>query len=287
MTDVLMSPDTNPTMAIEGSILQSILLVDRITRKDPGSFTSTSLPGHLIHVVTQGKVRQWTAGHLQEFGPGQLVWYYENEPVHGRIVEAPWTFYTINFLAPTLPPPHFDHRITTLNADALSKVEQLLALWRDHAAPSTLRHLRCFTLLMELIIQALPAESQIFCGDVSTLVWWEIETQLRADLSQPIDLRYIEKLSGRSRRTINRACYLAVSMSPMRRVKELRLSYARGLVQHSTLSMTEIAYRVGYTRVQELSRDYHNKFKRSPSEDRQAPPNYMVQQQSKDATENE
>ena len=285
MTHVLTSDDTHANVALEGSILQSILLVDRLTRKDPGSFTSTSLPGHLIHVVTEGRVQQSTAGHRQEFGPGHLVWYYENEPVHGQILEAPWTFYTINFLAPTLPPPHFDHRVTVADAAALSKVEQLLALWRDRAAPATVRHLRCFSLLMEIILHALPIESQVLCADVSTLVWWEIETQLRIDLSQPIDLRYIEKLSGRSRRTINRACYLAVSMSPMRRVKEIRLSYARGLVQHSTLTMTEIAYRVGYTRVQELSRDYHNRFKRSPSDDRQAPPNYMTQQRLKDSAD--
>lgn len=270
--------DLNSAVAIEGPVVQSILLVDRLTRDDPGSFVSTSLPGHLIHIVTEGKVKQWAAGHLQEFGPGNLVWYYENEPVQGQILQAPWTFYTINFLAPTLAPPHFSHRVTTIDPSALKQVEELLILWRDHRAPSTMRHLRCFALLMELILQALPVESQNLRGDASTIVWWEIEAKLRKDLSQPIDLRYIEKLSGRSRRTINRACYLAVSMSPMRRIKELRLSYARGLVLHSTLSMTEIAYRVGYSRVQELSRDYHHKFNRSPSDDRACGPIYQIQQ---------
>jgi AraC-like DNA-binding protein len=285
--EVPMRGDVNSAVAIEGPVVQSILLVDRLTREDPGSFVSTSLPGHLIHVVTEGKVRQWAAGHLQEFGSGHLVWYYENEPVQGQILEAPWTFYTINFLAPTLAPPHFNHRVATVDASALSKVEQLLTLWRDHQAPSTMRHLRCFALLMELILQALPVESQSLRGDASTLVWWEVEAKLRKDLSLPIDLRYIEKLSGRSRRTINRACYLAVSMSPMRRVKEIRLSYARGLVLHSMLSMTEIAYRVGYSRVQELSRDYHSKFKRSPTEDRLSGPIYMIQQRPTDPTRGE
>jgi AraC-like DNA-binding protein len=273
-----MHDDANSSVLIEGSILKSILLVDRLTREDRGAFVSTSLPGHLLHVVISGRVKQWTAGHLQEIGPGNLVWYHENEPVQGQIREAPWTFYTINFLAPTLAPPPFSNRITSVETSALNTVEQLLALWRDHKAPSTMRHLRCFSLLTELILQALPMESRVVCGDASTLVWWEIETELRKDLSQPIDLRYIEKLSGRSRRTINRACYLAVAMSPMRRVKEIRLSYARGLVLHSNLSMTEVAYRVGYGRVQELSRDYHDKFHRSPTEDRRAGPNYTVQQ---------
>lgn len=275
------------TVAIEGSILNSIRLVDRLTREEQGAFVSTSLPGHLIHVVTSGRVRQWTAGHLQEIGPGDLVWYYENEPVQGQILEVPWTFTTINFLAPTLAPPPFGSRVVPLEASALSTVDQLLTLWRDHVAPSTTRHLRCFALLTELILQALPMESQVACSDASTLVWWEIETELRKDLSRPIDLRYIEKLSGRSRRTINRACYLAVAMSPMRRVKEIRLSYARGLVLHSTLSMTEVAYRVGYGRVQELSRDYHIKFHCSPTDDRRAGPNYRVQETPTGPTEGE
>jgi transcriptional regulator GlxA family with amidase domain len=61
----------------------------------------------------------------------------------------------------------------------------------------------------------------------------------------------------------------------MKRVKELRMSYARGLVLYSQMSMTEIALRVGYGRVQELSRDYHRRFGRTPREDRRAGPDYQ------------
>jgi AraC family transcriptional regulator len=74
-----------------------------------------------------------------------------------------------------------------------------------------------------------------------------------------------------------RACRLAVGVSPMKRVKEIRLSYARGLVLYSQLPMTEIAMRVGYSRVQELSRDYHRRYGLTPSEDRQSGPDYRTQ----------
>lgn len=60
----------------------------------------------------------------------------------------------------------------------------------------------------------------------------------------------------------------------MRRVKRLRLSYARGLVLYSPLSLTDIALRVGYGRVQELSRDYRQHFGITPREDRQRGPDY-------------
>jgi len=61
----------------------------------------------------------------------------------------------------------------------------------------------------------------------------------------------------------------------MKRLKELRLGHARGLVQHSDLPITEIAFRVGYGRSQEFSRDYHHRFGVSPREDRRQPPSYL------------
>ena len=68
----------------------------------------------------------------------------------------------------------------------------------------------------------------------------------------------------------------------MKRIKELRLSYARGLVQHSELSISEIAYRTGYSRVQELSRDYHERFKVTPREERAHGPSYREIEHPKD-----
>ena len=110
--------------------------------------------------------------------------------------------------------------------------------------------------------------------DAGAGLWWEIESKLREDLSQPIDLNYIQRMVKRSVRTIIRACYLSVGKPPMKRVKELRLSYARGLVVHSDLSMTEVAFRVGYGRVQEFSRDYRKAYGTTPSEDRKSGPDY-------------
>ena len=97
------------------------------------------------------------------------------------------------------------------------------------------------------------------------------------DLSQPIDLRFLQSLSRRSRHSIIRACHLAVGTAPMKRVKEIRLSYARGLVLYSRLPMTEIALGVGYSRTQELSRDYRKRYGVTPTEDRQAGPDYRTQ----------
>jgi transcriptional regulator GlxA family with amidase domain len=54
----------------------------------------------------------------------------------------------------------------------------------------------------------------------------------------------------------------------MKRLKQIRLSLARGLVLYSDLNMTEIALRVGYGRVHEFSRDYRKAYGRPPTAER-------------------
>ena len=62
----------------------------------------------------------------------------------------------------------------------------------------------------------------------------------------------------------------------MKRVKEIRLSYARGLVLYSRLPMTEIALRVGYSRCKSCRATTAN-YGVTPTEDRQAGPDYRAQ----------
>ncbi len=261
---------------LQGAIITGIHLVDRIQRRNRMRFDATSLPGHLIHFVVEGRVEQYSSGMRQELTPGCTVWYHEDETVRGRVLEAPWTFYTVNFSAPTIQPPPFDQRVSRYQPDALEKMKLLHQTWRDSKAPATERHLRLHALLLEIILSLLPSSSREHRMDAGAGLWWEIESRLREDLSRPIDLNYIQRLVRRSVRTIIRACYLSVGKPPMKRVKELRLSYARGLVLHSDLSMTEIAFRVGYGRVQEFSRDYRKAYEKTPSEDRAGGPDYRL-----------
>ncbi len=266
--------DSEHEQSIDGSVVRSIVLVDQVTRPTANLFQSTSPPGHLLHLVLAGRVEQEVSGQIQQLKPGLGVWYFENEPVRGTIRQAPWTFLTVNFLAPRLPPPDYDHRVWTASPKASELFAQLLAAWRS-SVPPVVRHLQTFARLLDLLAEILPVQSHEHRSDLSTQPWWEIEAKLREDLSQPIDLARLQKISNRSQRSIVRACELATGTSPMKRVKELRMSYARGLVLYSQMSMTEIAMRVGYGRVQELSRDYHRRFAKTPREDRRDGPDYQ------------
>ncbi len=259
---------------VDGGLIESVVLVDKLTRPNPSRYVGTTLPGHLIHVVTEGQVLQEISGRQYRLGPGSAVWYHEDETVFGQIIEAPWTFYTASFQARRLAPPPYERRVWPASPAAAQRFQQLLDVWRDQHESSLGRHLRVLARMADLLLELLPADLHSHGSDTRTNLWWDIEAQLRADLSRPIDIRLLEKISGRSQRSIIRACHLAVGMAPMKRVKKLRLSYARGLILYSNLALTEIAFRVGYARVQELSRDYRRQFEVTPTEDRQAGPDY-------------
>lgn len=257
--------------AIHGSIVEEITLVKRIVRTELISFTASSLPGHLIHLVESGRVEQVALGRRQEITAGGIVWYHENESIEGRVCEVPWTFYTVNFYAPTLPPPPHECRVFH-HPEAISLGKALYEAWNDFDVSPMMRHLRVHARLLELLMKIYPEASSQQRIDRSASLWWQIEEQLRRDLSQPIDLHRIERIAGYTSRQINQSCRAACGMTPMRRVKEIRLDYARGLVFFSNQSFSEIALQIGYPRVQEFSRDYHQRFGHTPTEDREKGP---------------
>lgn len=254
--------------------VERLVLVDEIARFQAGRFQSHSLPGHLLHIATAGVVSQWAEGRAEVVGPGTVVWYYENEPVRGEIQRAPWRFITINFHAPSIAPPPDDQRVFRAGRTTLALGRRLLRLWRDRSLPPLEHQLRCHRALIELLQDVLPRAGYQPPAQPNARVWWRIEKQLRTRLEQPINLDGIRRLGGLSLRTTTRACKAATGVPPMRRLKDLRLSFARGLVQHSDLPITEIAFRVGYARSQEFSRDYHRRFGLTPREDRARPPSY-------------
>ncbi len=255
--------------------VERLIFVDELERPRTGPFQSQSLPGHLLHIVTAGAVRQWAEGRAATFGKGAVVWYHENEPVRGEILRAPWRFLTINFHAPTLPPPPEDRRVFRAGPATVRRGQTLLALWRDRSRPPMERQLQCHRALLELLQELLPRVNLAPVAQSGAKLWWRIEKQLRARLEEPPTLETMRNLSGLSPRTIVRICKAATGLPPIKRLKELRLGHARGLVQHSDLPITEIAFRVGYGRSQEFSRDYRNRFGISPREDRRQPPHYL------------
>lgn len=254
---------------IDASPVQEIRLALRFERRVAGwRFDATSLPGHLLHYSDTGRVQQECNGREYELRPGSVMWYHDDELVRGTVVRSPWIVYSINFIAPDLPPPPFESRLihgcTALRRD----FREVIDLWHDLRQPPLVRKLRAHAALARILAALALPEQQPFHMNPQTRLWWELETELRKDLRQPVSLRRMTELSHASPATIARACRLAVGLTPARRLKHVRLNLARGLVLRSQLPMKEIAERVGYSRVHEFSRDYRKHFGHPPTADR-------------------
>ncbi|MEZ5414633.1 MAG: AraC family transcriptional regulator [Opitutaceae bacterium] len=251
------------------SPIDSIRLVEQFERAQPGfTFQATSLPGHLIHLVLQGEVEQTCNGRRQRLAPGTVVWYHEDEWVEGRVLRAPWVYCSVNFAAPTLAPPDFDARLDTGRADLAPIFSNLLAAWRE--APSARRDMCCQARLLDLLTAWHPQSPTAAVATPVGRLWWEVETWARQNIARPLTLTDLCAQFHRSPNTLARACLDAVGLPPMKRLKQIRLSLARGLVHYSELNMTEIALRVGYARVHEFSRDYRKAHGLPPTTDRAA-----------------
>ena len=263
--------------AVGAPVVQRVLLCELLGREARRSRrASRSLPGHLIQLMVTGRTAHEVGGRQHTLEPGHLIWYHEDELVWTHVREAPWSFYTVNFLAPTLPPPAFDQRVHKVGAPLRRCFETLHGAWHDKQAPHHVRELRVHAAMHGLLAQVLGSlgthTAEPFAMDESARLWWQIEQQLRRDLSIQITLSTLAKMSGRSAATIARACHAAVGQPPMRRVKQIRLGLAQGLVRRSDLTMAEIAARIGYPRPHEFSRDYRKHFGVSPRRDRREQP---------------
>ena len=255
------------------------MLVDEIIRPAPMRYRSESTPGHLLHVVECGQVQQRAEGRPERVGGGQVVWYHESEPVEGRVLRAPWRFITINFDAPDLAPPTDDHRVLRAGPRTLPLARRLLGVWREATTHEVERALRAQAVLAELLMDFMPADASpplrtIYPANAAGR-WWRAEKLLRLRLERPLDLAALARTAGLSVRTTIRACKAATGQPPARRMKSLRLTYARGLLQHSDLPVGEVGRRVGYGRTQEFSRDFRKHFRQTPREARSAAPDYL------------
>ncbi|HNC23690.1 MAG TPA: AraC family transcriptional regulator [Opitutaceae bacterium] len=259
------------TPAVGPSPIESIRLVERFERREPRyAFTATSLPGHLIHLVVAGEVEQVSGGRRQLLRPGSVVWYHEDEWVEGRVRRAPWIYYSVNFAAPTLAPPDFDRRLVPATPGLEATFAALLEAWRS--TPSGERDWRCQSHLLALLAAVAPSPTERRDGGPGGKLWWDIEAWARQRIDRAHSLGELCTVFGRSPNTVARACRDAVGMAPMKRLKQIRLSLARGLVRHSELNMTEIARRVGYARVHEFSRDFRRAHGLPPTADRSGTP---------------
>jgi AraC-like DNA-binding protein len=91
---------------------------------------------------------------------------------------------------------------------------------------------------------------------------------IEAHLAEPMTLGDVAQASGCSARTLNDTFQEHLAVSPMTRVRQLRLDRVHAELLDSTVSVTEAAYRWGFTHLGRFSAAYHERFGELPSQTR-------------------
>ena len=152
--------------------IESIRLVDQLAYgRSPRQFQATSLPGHLLHLVLSGEVEQSCNGRQQQLRPGCVVWYHEDEWVEGQVTRSPWTYYTVNFTAPTLAPPDFEARLIPDQHHLKDTFAALHETWQQ--PPSRQRDFLCQAHLLTLLAAINPDIGEQPSVTSNGRLWWE------------------------------------------------------------------------------------------------------------------
>ena len=206
------------------SPIEDVLLVDRYTRPKKGyTFATTSTPGHLLHLMMSGRVRQQCNGRSYDVGQRSLVWYHDTELVQGEVIAAPWTFYTVNFIAPTMPPPADNARVRRAPAGAERLFSRLYRAWNADV-PTAVRALQVHGAMNDLLGLILAtSESPVApVAEPRARLWWSLETTVRRSLNVPHTLADLVQMSGCSAAAIARN-----SASPRSRSRSRPLDVGR------------------------------------------------------------
>jgi AraC-like DNA-binding protein len=236
----------------------------RFTREPGGYRRARSLPGHLLHLVIRGEYALRTNAREYAIRPGDVIYYHETEEVEWLGNSRPVVFYSVGFLAPELRPLPVDTRV-------FPSTPALRAAFADLYAASLLprgpaRALRIHAQMLGIVLQV---ESWRSIADperpAGASSWWDLERLLRERRLFRPTLDELAHIVHRSRASIVRDCRAATGQSPMRRLREMRMAEARGLLRFSTLNVTQVSRYLGYPRVHEFSREFARFHGRPPS----------------------
>lgn len=220
--------------------------------------------GHLLILPVDGRGRIELSGIVAELRRGYAAWIAESEWLRIQVLTAPWSYVQVRFLAPGLPTPPAEQRIRRLPTHAQPLVADLQRAWDARSTPVA-RQLRVHGLVSTLLGHLL-AHSMADAGttDPRANPWWSVESSVRTRLAQRFSLADLVAIAGVNRLTLERAARTATGLTPIRRLRQIRMAHAQTLMRDTRLLLKEVAAAVGYPRIHEFSRDYCREFGSSP-----------------------
>lgn len=258
---------TGPGERIGGLINQVLEVRTEEHRLGGFRFGELNPVGQLLLVALAGRSELELGGRLFPLLPGTAVWLREAEWLRILVIKTPWNFLRLRFTSGALPNLAAQFRIKNLGSKALRMSRELASAWAGK--PSSTRALLVHGLAEQLVGHLLANTPEVAAqaGDV-TSPWWKVETEVRRDLARTYSLAELCALAGTNRVVLEEAARHATGLTPIRRIRQIRLLHAQTLMRNSNLLLKEVAVAAGYGRLHEFSRDYRRQFGLSPHKHR-------------------
>lgn len=161
-----------------------------------------------------------------------------------------------------------DHNIFTC-AGGTASLDMMLHLIGESLGPEIVTKV-CEQCLIDRIRapddrQRLPIGARVGVQNPRLL---EIVELMEANISEPISLVEMSRLTGISRRHVERLFRHHMGRSPARYYLDVRLERARRLLRHSNMPIVEVAVASGFVSASHFSKRYRERYKVSPQVDR-------------------
>lgn len=216
--------------------------------------------------MVEGAYDLTTNGRKYRLKKDDVIYYHDGEDVlwedAGQFVE----FIPFGFFAPSFEPPPTDKRCFSSTPAMRAAFHEAAEIAESSEFTEGFRRdLLLFSCLFRILAE-LPWElgqaGQVALG---AELWWEIERWLRSTHRYRITLKDICRHTGRSASTVSRSCRLATDLSPMNRIKALRMDAGRGMLMYTERNVSEVADYLGYPRIHEFSREFSQFYGQPPS----------------------
>lgn len=240
----------------------------------------------LVCLILRGKKETLLAGETARVGAGEALLVSHDLPIAARILEAPYTALVFEVDVSTLrslydevgevPPGPSDGSALQVCDPEVSLVEALeryLALLGSSADARVLGPLVQREIHYRLLVAPFGAmlRGLIRYDSHASAISRAIAT-LRRDVRAPMPVAKLAREVGMSVSAFHKHFKAVTSSSPLQYQKDLRLLEARRRLASGSVSVTAVAYEVGYESPSQFSREYTRKFGRPPSHEPSAAP---------------
>jgi AraC-like DNA-binding protein len=236
---------------------------ERPPRKD---IKAKSTPDHLLHLVVSGSYTLKTNNRLYEIKPGSIIYYYATEDVEWVESRETVVFYSVAFKSELFKPLSFENRVFKAEKGTVSSFEKLYEY--SMCQNEYVKTMGVYNSLLSILldIQKITAEPEAEKSkNAAVNVWNDIEQKIRAEKRFRAQLDELCEMSHKSRATLIRICKKATGESPICRIRNIRMAEAYGLLQFSTLNITQVSEHLDYPRIHEFSREFKKYFGAAPT----------------------